>query len=121
MRLMDRLKQAFKPKHHDATLSHYIPAPVYDADPVENSVWQSDLERTRWMDWKGDTGRVPDQQVLTAQGPLLFALDRAITTGLGGTSIPFGQGVIGNVAGFGGRPPQLDATSSAAEYDAVQQ
>lgn len=121
MRLLSRLKQAFNPKAHSATLSHYIPAVDYSNEPVENSIWQSDLQRTRWKDWRGDTGRVYDQQILTLEGPILFALKTAPIAGLGGTSIPYGQQVSGPVAGYAGRPAQLDDTSLASEYVAVQQ
>lgn len=120
MRLLERLKAAFAPHSHSSTLSHYIPSLDYGDAPIENSVWRSDLER-RYQDWKGDTGRVYNQQVLTNQGPLLFANKVVTTQGLGGTSIPYGQGVTVPVAGFAGRPPQLDATSIASEYVQVQQ
>jgi hypothetical protein len=119
MRLIDRLKAAFNPASHDAALSHYIPAVQYADSGVENSIWQSDLEK-RLQDWKGDTGRVYSRQVLTTQGPLLFPLKVVPTAGLGGTSVTFGQYVTTNVAGFGGRPALLDATSTASEWDAVQ-
>jgi hypothetical protein len=119
MNLLARLKSAFNPKSHDATLSHYIPAIQYADSGAANSIWQTDL-MDRVQDWKGDTGRIYNQQVLTTQGPLMFALDGAIVAGLGGTSITFGQGLTPPVAGFAGRSPQLDETSIAAEYDAVQ-
>lgn len=120
MRLLERIKQAFNPRSHDATLSHYIPAPNFSADPVELSVWRSDLEKPL-SDWKGDNGRIPNAQLLTTQGPLLFALKGVTTAGFGGTSIPFGQGITAPVAGFAGRPAQLDSTSLSAEYVEVNQ
>jgi len=120
MRLMERIKQAFKPHSHSSTLSHYIPAPDFSHEPIENSVWRSDLEK-RLQDWRGDTGRVYDNQVLATQGPLLFALKTAPTAGLGGTSIPFGQSVTTPVAGFSGRPALLHETSLAAEFGDVNQ
>ena len=120
MKLFQRLKMAFNPKSHSSTLSHYIPTVQYADDPVENSVWVSDLEK-RVQDWRGDTGRVYSQEVLTTQGPLLFALKAVPTEGLGGTGQYFGQGVTLPVAGFAGRPAQIDATSLAAEYVDVQQ
>ena len=118
MRLFERIKQAFRPRSHDATLSHYIPAINFSADPVELSIWRSDLEKPV-QDWKGDNGRIPNAQVMTTQGPLLFALKGVTTAGFGGTSVPFGQGVTAPVAGFAGRPAQLDAVSIASEYQAV--
>ena len=120
MKLMQRLKMAFNPRSHDAALSHYIPAVQYADSGVENAIWQSDLQK-RLQDWRGDTGRVPYHQVLTTQGSLLFPLKAVPTAGLGGTSIPFGQGTTVAVAGFAGRPAQLDATSLASEYVAVQE
>lgn len=120
MNLLARLKSAFNPRSHDATLSHYIPAPDYSLDPVMLSVWRSDLEKPV-QDWRGNTGRIPNAQVLATQGPLLFPLKAVTTQGLGGTSIPYGD--IGSypVAGFAGRPAQIDATTLAAEYQQVQQ
>jgi hypothetical protein len=119
MRLLDRLKMAFNPASHDAALSHYIPAVQYADSGVENSIWQSDLQK-RVQDWKGDTGRVYSHQILTTEGGLLFAQKLVTTAGLGGTSIPFGQNVSLPVAGFAGRQAQLDPTSDAAEWTAVQ-
>lgn len=120
MNLLARIMGAFKPRTHDATLSHYINAPDFSHEPVENSIWRSDLE-FRLQDWKGDTGRVPYSQVLTTQGNLMFAQKLVTTAGLGGTSIPYGQGVTLPVTGFAGRPAQLDETSLAAEYVEVNQ
>lgn len=120
MRLLERLKAAFNPRSHDATLSHYIPAPDYSYEPVELSIWRSDLDK-RLQDWKGDTGRIPNAQVLTTQGPLLFALKGVTTQGLGGTSIPFGDIGTFPVSGFAGRPAAITPTSLAAEFPAVQQ
>ena len=114
-----RLKSAFKPRLHDATLSHYIPTPQYSADPVELSAWRSDLNLPV-EDWRGNTGRVYDHQVLTSQGPLLTALQASILCGTGGTGIAFGQGYAIPVAGFAGRPAQLQSTDLSAEWEDVQ-
>jgi len=118
MRLWQRLKMAFNPKSHDAALSHYIPSVNYADDPVENSVWRSDLEK-RLTDWKGDTGRLYSNQILTSQGGLLFALKAVPTAGLGGTGYAYGQGGTYPVAGFAGRPADLNDTSLAAEYEDI--
>lgn len=120
MKLLQRLKMAFNPKSHDAALSHYIPAVQYADSGVENSIWQTDLQK-RLTDWRGDTGRVYSRQVLTASGPLLFALKGVPTAGLGGNNLTYGQYVTTAVAGFGGRPAVLDSTSLASEYEAVQE
>ena len=119
MRLGERLKRAFVPKALSTTKSHYIPAVQYADTGVENSIWQSDVAKIP-QDWKGDNGRIYSRQVLSTQGPLLFALKLAPTAGLGGTSIPFGQNATFQVAGFAGRPADIDPTSIAAEYDMVQ-
>jgi len=119
MNLFSRLKKPFNPKSHDATLSHYIPAVQFADTGPANAIWQTDLQ-DRLQDWKGDNGRVFSQQVLTSQGPLLFALDGVIVAGLGGTGVSFGQYLTPPVAGFAGRGAVLDETSTAAEYDAVQ-
>jgi hypothetical protein len=115
MRLLERLKQAFAPNHHSTTLSHYIPAPNFANEPVENSIWRSDLEK-RVTDWRGDCGRIYNAQVLTMQGPLLFPLKAVTTASIGGTGVAFGQGVTLPVAGFAGRPAALDSTSLSAEF-----
>ena len=120
MRLLQRLKMAFNPASNDAALSHYIPAVQYADSGVENAIWQSDLQK-RITDWRGDTGRIYSHQVLTEQGPLLFPLKVVPTAGLGGTGATFGQNITVPVAGFAGRPAQLDATSLAAEFVDVQQ
>lgn len=119
MRLFDRVKQAFKPHLHDTTQSYYIPSINYANDPIENSIWRSELDK-RLQDWKGDTGRVPNAQVLSLQGPILFAIQGSILAGVGGNNFAYGQGGSYPVAGFAGRPAQIDSTSTAAEYDAVQ-
>lgn len=119
MRLLQRLANAFKPHSHSTTLSHYIPSPDFSDDSVMLSIWRSDLEKP-YRDWKGDTGRIPNAQVLTMQGPLLFPLKTVTTQGLGGTSMTFGQGYTESVKGFAGRPAQLTAASEAAEFNAVQ-
>ena len=119
MRLGERLRRAFNPRSHDAALSHYIPAVQYADSGVENSIWRTDLQ-DRVQDWRGDTGRQYSQQVLTAQGPLLFALKVVPTAGLGGTSNTFGQNATFATAGFAGREPVLDATSIASEWESVQ-
>ena len=93
MRLLQRLKMAF---------------------------WQSDLAK-RLTDWRGDTGRVYSHQVLTSEGGLLTVQKLVTTAGYGGLDVTFGQGVTPPVAGYSGRPSVLDATSSAAEWDVVQQ
>jgi len=120
MRLLQRLKMAFNPASHDAALSHYIPAVQYADTGVENSIWQSDLAK-RLSDWKGDNGRIYSHQILSVQGPLLFPIKLVTTAGLGGTGNSYGQNITVPVAGYGGRPSVLDATSSAAEWEAVQQ
>lgn len=119
MRLGQRLKQAFIPRALSATQSHYIPAVQYADSGVENSIWQSEL-RDRLQDWKGDNGRIYSRQVLSTQGPLLTALKVVPTAGLGGTGNPYGQNATYAVAGFAGRPADIDPTSLAAEYDMVQ-
>jgi hypothetical protein len=118
MQLLQRLKQMFNPHSHSATLSHYIPAPDFSYEPIENSIWRSELEK-RPVDWRGDTGRVYDQQVLATQGPLLFPLKTVISAGLGGAGNTFGQGGTFPVAGFAGRPAVIDSTTYAAEYNEV--
>jgi hypothetical protein len=120
MKLLQRLKMAFNPRSHDAALSHYIPAVQYADSGVENAIWQSDLQK-RLEDWRGNTGRVYSHQLLSVEGALLFPLKAVTTAGLGGTSIAFGQYITAPVAGFAGRPAALDPTSTAAEYDAVQE
>ncbi len=120
MRLLQRLKMAFNPSSHSNTMSHYIPAIQYADSGVENSVWRSDLQKPV-SDWRGNTGRVYNQQVYATQGPLLFANKLAIEAGLGGTASTYGQYITVPVAGFAGRGAQLDATSTAAEWQMVQQ
>jgi hypothetical protein len=115
---MQRLKAAFNPASHDAALSHYIPAVQYADSGVENSIWQSDLAKIP-EDWRGNTGRIYSMQVLTSNGGLLFANKLVTTQGFGGLGIPFGQSKTVPVAGYGGQPSVLDATSTAAEFDAV--
>lgn len=119
MRLGQRLARAFSPRAVKESLSHYIPAVQYADSGVENSIWQSDLQK-RLQDWKGDNGRIYSRQVLSTQGPLLFALKLVPTAGLGGTGNPYGQNATYQVAGFAGRPANLDPTSIASEYDMVQ-
>jgi hypothetical protein len=120
MQLLQRLKAAFNPKSHDATLSHYIPSIDYANQPVLNSVWRSDLALPI-QDWKGNAGRIPYMQVRSTQGPLLFALKGVVSSGLGGNSgLTFGQYITPAVAGFAGRPAILNSTSVAAEFEAVQ-
>ena len=120
MRLLQRLKMAFNPKSHSSTLSHYIPSVNYADDPVMNSVWRSDLEK-RLTDWRGDTGRVYNQQVLTSQGHLMSTLKTVKAAGIGGNNFSFGQNVTVPVTGFAGRPAQLTAVSDAAEFVQVNQ
>lgn len=120
MKLLQRLKMAFNPASHSAALSHYIPAVQYADSGVENSIWQSELAK-RLSDWRGDTGRVYSHQILTSEGGLLTAQKLVTTAGYGGLGVTYGQGTTPPVAGYGGRPSVLDATSSAAEWDAVQQ
>ena len=118
MRLFQRLKMAFNPASHDASLSHYIPAVQYADTGVENSIWVSDLAK-RVQDWKGDNGRVYSEQILTAQGALLFAQKLVTTAGVGGLGVAYGQNQTVAVAGFSGLPAVLDATSTAAEFSEV--
>jgi hypothetical protein len=120
VKLLQRLKMAFNPRSHDAALSHYIPAVQYADSGVENSIWQSDLQK-RLQDWRGDTGRPYSHQLITAEGQLLFPLKAVTTAGLGGTSQTFGQYITPAVAGFAGRPAALDTTSLAAEFVQVQE
>jgi hypothetical protein len=118
MKLMQRLKMAFNPRSHSATQSHYIPAVQYADSGVENSIWQTELD-DRIQDWRGDTGRIYSQQVLSTQGPLLFPLKLVPTAGLGGLGSSFGQNATFEVAGYAGRPAVLDPTSTAAQFTEV--
>lgn len=119
MGLLSRLKGAFRPASHDNTMSHYINGPDFSYQPVVLSVWRSDLRRPR-HDWKGNTGRLYDNQVQTLGGPLVFALKGVTTAPLAAYSglPPYGQLVNTAVAGYAGRPAQLSPYSGAAEYEA---
>lgn len=120
MQLLQRLKDAFRPKSHDATLSHYIPSVDYGYQPVELSVWRSDLEKPP-QDFWGNMSRLYSNQARSTQGPLLFPLKAVTTQALSPANRLYGQYVTPPVAGYAGRPAQLDPTSLAAEYGAINQ
>lgn len=100
------------------TGEYYEPVPDYGHQAIPLSVWRLGRKRPP-QDFWGNTGRVYNEQLLTLPGPLLFALDRGITTGQGGTGVSFGQYVSMPVMGFAGRPSALTQTSAAMEWNQV--
>ena len=117
--LMKRLKNKLIPTQIKNTGEYYISAPDYGAQAVPLSVWRLGKKRPP-QDFWGNTGRIYSQQVLTTQGPLLFALKVVPSAGLGGNSgLVFGQTITPPVAGFAGRPAQITPYSTAAEWNAV--
>lgn len=118
--LLQAFKSAFSPKPLETTQSYYIPSPQYADSGVELSVWRAE-RRKPTQDWRGNTGRIYNKQVLALQGPLLFPLDYTTSGSLGQGPVElYGQSVTVPVAGFAGRPAQLSPQSVAAEYHEVQ-